>query len=83
MTAGTVGPITRQRFRDDSYMVATIRHSNALVRSFCAFWIERGEGPLVNPVVQARALGPLPGILALAVSTGARSPAHRRSSATH
>ncbi|KLL09682.1 integrase [Protofrankia coriariae] len=60
MTAGTVNPITRKRFQDDSYMVATIRHSNAVVRSFYVFWIERGEGPLVNPVVLARGRGRRP-----------------------
>ncbi len=59
-TAGTVNPITRKRFQDDRYMVATIRHSNAVVRSFYAFWLERGEGPLVNPVVLARGRGRRP-----------------------
>ncbi|GAA3550079.1 hypothetical protein GCM10022222_37030 [Amycolatopsis ultiminotia] len=56
-TAGTVNPITRKRYQDDTYMVATIRHSNAVIRSFYAFWIECGEGPLINPVVLARSRG--------------------------
>ncbi|CUU59133.1 hypothetical protein Ga0074812_12522 [Parafrankia irregularis] len=34
--------------------------SNAVVRSFYAFWIERGEGPLVNPVLLARGRGRRP-----------------------
>jgi integrase/recombinase XerD len=50
-TAGTVNPITRKRYQGDNYMVATIRHSNAVVRAFYTFWLEIGEGPLVNPVL--------------------------------
>ncbi|MEU4345226.1 tyrosine-type recombinase/integrase [Nocardia sp. NPDC023852] len=49
-TAGTVNPITRKRYLDDRYAARTIRHSNAVVRSFYEFWIEIGEGPLLNPV---------------------------------
>jgi len=53
-TAGTVNPITRKRNLDDRYQPRTIRHSNAVLRAFYTFWIERGEGPLVNPVPLAR-----------------------------
>lgn len=50
VTVGTVNPITRKRYLDDSYAVRTIRHSNAVVRAFYEFWIEQGAGPLINPV---------------------------------
>ncbi|PWI19324.1 integrase [Streptomyces sp. Act143] len=49
-TAGKVNPITRKRNLGDGYEPRTIRHNNAVVRSFYEFWIEVGEGPLVNPV---------------------------------
>ncbi|TQC42989.1 site-specific integrase [Rhodococcus sp. WS4] len=49
-TAGTVNPITRKQYLDDKYKPNTTRHSNAVVRSFYEFWIELGEGPLINPV---------------------------------
>jgi integrase/recombinase XerD len=49
-TAGTVNPITRKQYLDDRYKPNTTRHSNAVVRSFYEFWIELGEGPLINPV---------------------------------
>ncbi|MEU9800806.1 tyrosine-type recombinase/integrase [Streptomyces sp. NPDC051000] len=49
-TAGKVNPITRKRNLGDGYEPRTIRHSNAVIRSFYEFWIEIGEGPLVNPV---------------------------------
>lgn len=48
--AGRVNPITRKRHLGDQYEPRTIRHSNAVLRSFYLFWIEIGEGPLVNPV---------------------------------
>ncbi|MGW1737372.1 tyrosine-type recombinase/integrase [Nocardia sp. NPDC001965] len=53
-TAGTINPITRKRYLDDRYAARTIRHSNAVVRSFYEFWIEIGEGPLLNPVPLSR-----------------------------
>jgi integrase len=56
-TAGTVNPITRKQYLDDRYKPRTVRHSNAVVRSFYEFWIEIGEGPLVNPVPLARGRG--------------------------
>lgn len=59
-TAGTINPITRKQYQDDSYKVATIRHSNAVLRSFYDFWIEQGLGPIINPVPQERARGRRP-----------------------
>ncbi|CCH32991.1 site-specific integrase [Actinosynnema sp. NPDC047251] len=50
VTAGTVNPVTRKRNLGDGYEPRTIRHSNAVVRSFYGFWLDLGEGPLVNPV---------------------------------
>ncbi|KJE21102.1 site-specific recombinase XerD [Frankia torreyi] len=54
-TVGQVNPVTRKRHLGDGYGPATVRHSNAVLRTFYEFWLERGEGPLVNPVVLARA----------------------------
>jgi integrase len=59
-TAGTINPVTRKQYQDDSYKVATIRHSNAVLRSFYDFWIEQGLGPIINPVPQDRARGRRP-----------------------
>ncbi|WP_319461449.1 site-specific integrase [Micromonospora sp. RTP1Z1] len=56
-TAGTVNLISGKRYLDDRFGPRTIRHGNAIIRSFYVFWIELGEGPLVNPVVLARARG--------------------------
>jgi integrase len=47
---GSVNPITGKQYLDDRYKPRTIRHSNAVLRSFYEFWIERGAGPLINPV---------------------------------
>src|SRR5262245_54454963 len=44
-TAGKVNPITRKRNLGDGYEPRTIRHSNAVIRSFYEFWIDLGEGP--------------------------------------
>ncbi|MGW2425579.1 tyrosine-type recombinase/integrase [Streptomyces sp. NPDC001709] len=52
--AGTTNPITKKTYLDDRYKPRTIRHSNAVLRSFYDFWIETGGGPLVNPVPLAR-----------------------------
>jgi integrase/recombinase XerD len=49
-TAGTINAVTRKRHLGDRYEARTIRHNNAVLRSFYEFWIERGEGPLINPV---------------------------------
>lgn len=38
-------------------MARTVRHSNAVLRSFYEYWIELGEGPLVNPVPRERDRG--------------------------
>ncbi|WP_405987913.1 tyrosine-type recombinase/integrase [Streptomyces sp. NBC_00986] len=59
-TAGTVNPITRKRHLGDQYEPTTIRHSNAVLRAFYEFWIEVGEGPLVNPVPLERMRGRRP-----------------------
>ncbi len=59
-TAGTINPVTRKQYLDDSYKPATVRHSNAVLRSFYEFWIEQGLGPVVNPVPQDRVRGRRP-----------------------
>ena len=56
-TAGTVNPVTRKRHLGDAYEPRTIRHSNAVVRSFYEFWVEAGAGPLINPVRLVRRAG--------------------------
>ncbi|WP_083737274.1 tyrosine-type recombinase/integrase [Amycolatopsis keratiniphila] len=53
-TAGKVNPRTRKQYLDDRYKPRTIRHSNAVLRSFYEFWLETGEGPVINPVPLAR-----------------------------
>lgn len=53
-TVGTTNTITKKPYLDDLYKPRTIRHSNAVLRSFYEFWIESGAGPLVNPVPLAR-----------------------------
>jgi integrase/recombinase XerD len=54
VTAGTVNPMTRKRYLGDQYEPRTVRHGNAVLRSFYEFWIELGGGPLVNPVALDR-----------------------------
>jgi integrase len=49
-TTGTINPVTRKQHLDDHYQPRTVRHSNAVLRSFYEFWIDRGQGPLINPV---------------------------------
>ena len=49
-TAGTINPLTRKQYLDDQYRARTIRHSNAVLRDFYAYWIDAGAGPLLNPV---------------------------------
>lgn len=51
-TAGTTNATTGKPYLGDKYGPATIRHSNAVLRTFYDFWIERGEGPMLNPVVR-------------------------------
>jgi integrase/recombinase XerD len=55
-----VNPVTRKRYLDDGYQPRTIRHNNAVLRSFYEYWIERGEGPLINPVPRDRIRGGRP-----------------------
>jgi len=56
-TAGRVNPVTRKPYPGDRYQPRTVRHSNAVLRSFYDFWIELGQGPLVNPVPRERVKG--------------------------
>jgi len=49
-TAGTINQVTGKQYLGDRYRARTVRHSNAVLRSFYEFWIELGGGPLVNPV---------------------------------
>ncbi|MFI6030841.1 tyrosine-type recombinase/integrase [Amycolatopsis magusensis] len=51
---GAVNPITRKRLLDQRYQPRTVRHSNAVVRSFYEYWIDEETGPLINPVQLAR-----------------------------
>lgn len=60
-TAGSVNSITGKTYLDDGYKARTVRHSNAVLRCFYEFWIELGEGPLVNPVRLRRMKGHRPG----------------------
>ncbi|WIN00038.1 site-specific integrase [Actinoplanes oblitus] len=53
-TAGTVNPVTRKEHLGDQYKPRTVRHSNAVLRAFYEYWIEEGQGPLLNPVPRAR-----------------------------
>jgi len=59
-TAGQLNPVTGKQYLGDGYAPRTIRHSNAVLRAFYDFWIEAGEGPLVNPVVRQRSAGRRP-----------------------
>lgn len=54
---GTVNPVTRKMYLDDRYVARTVRHSNAVLRSFYEYWIGLGEGPLINPVPRERDRG--------------------------
>ncbi|WP_237735200.1 tyrosine-type recombinase/integrase [Rhodococcus sp. JVH1] len=60
-TVGTVNAVTRKPYLNDRYAARTVRHNNAVLRSFYDDWIERGEGPLLNPVAQNRRGGRFPG----------------------
>ena len=60
LTAGTTNAITGKTYLDDRYQPRTTRHSNAVLRTFYEFWIELGEGPLVNPVRLRRIKGRRP-----------------------
>jgi integrase/recombinase XerD len=56
-TSGQTNPITGKPYPGDGYAVHTVRHSNAVVRSFYEFFGEIGEGPLRNPMPRDRAGG--------------------------
>ncbi|MBZ9642910.1 site-specific integrase, partial [Streptomyces sp. PSKA30] len=56
-TAGQVNGITRKQYPGDRYSARTIRHSNAVLRCFYEFFIDVGDGPLVNPVRRDRSRG--------------------------
>lgn len=49
-TAGQVNPVTRKASLGDQYQARTIRHSNAVIRSFYEFWLDEGSRPLINPM---------------------------------
>ncbi|GEL20794.1 tyrosine-type recombinase/integrase [Pseudonocardia asaccharolytica] len=53
-TAGKINLITGKRHLGDGYEPRTVRHSNAVLRTFYEYWNELGEGPLVNPVTLQR-----------------------------
>jgi hypothetical protein len=44
VTAGTINPITKKFYLDDRYKPRTIRHSNAVIRSFYTFGSRRAAG---------------------------------------
>lgn len=56
-TVGRINPVTRKQHLDDRYTVRTVRHSNAVLCSFYEYWIEFGDGPLVNPVPREQVRG--------------------------
>jgi hypothetical protein len=43
---------------DDGYQPRTIRHNNAVLRSFYDYWIERGERPAGRPTGPERGASP-------------------------
>lgn len=53
-TAGSMNPVTGKMHLGDGYHPRTIRHSNAVIRSFYIYAMEIGTGPLLNPVQLAR-----------------------------
>lgn len=53
-TAGSINSVTGKMHLGDGYHPRTIRHSNAVIRSFYTYTIETGTGPLLNPVQLAR-----------------------------
>jgi integrase/recombinase XerD len=60
-TAGTINPVTRKKHLDNRYQVRTLRHSNAVLRTFYEYWIELGHPPLINPVPLDRRRSGRPG----------------------
>jgi integrase/recombinase XerD len=61
-TSGGINPVTRKQYLGDGYQPRTIRHSNAVIRTFYEFWIDMGARPLVNPVQQRRHQGRRPNV---------------------
>lgn len=47
-TVGSVNPVTRKPYLGDRYAPATIRH--AIAHGFYQFWMDQGEGPVLNPM---------------------------------
>jgi integrase/recombinase XerD len=45
-----INQVTGKAYLDERYKPRTIRHNNAVLRSFYEYWIDRGQGPLLNPV---------------------------------
>ncbi|MGW4366992.1 tyrosine-type recombinase/integrase [Nocardia takedensis] len=56
-SANAVNSVAGKRALDAGYQPRTVRHSNAVVRSFYEFWLGIGEGPLLNPVPLDRVRG--------------------------
>jgi integrase len=50
---GAVNVVTGKPYPGSGYGPRTVRHSNAVLHTFYEYWIDRGEGPLVNPVQRA------------------------------
>jgi len=65
-TAGTVNEVTRKRYLGDQYEPRTVRHGNAVLRSFYEFWIELG-----GEAARKRTCN--------TAGTSPRGPSHRRS----
>lgn len=51
---GSVNAKTGKRYLGDGYAPRTINHNLAVVREFYAFHIDRGRGPLRNPIPERR-----------------------------
>jgi integrase/recombinase XerD len=48
--ARSVNPITGKPQGGSAYQPRTVRHNNAVLRSFYDFYLDRGDGPIINPV---------------------------------
>jgi integrase/recombinase XerD len=48
--APVINPITGKQQSSAGYQPRTIRHNNAVLRSLYDFCLDRGDGPIVNPV---------------------------------
>jgi site-specific recombinase XerD len=53
--AGVVNPVTGKQAPGRGYAPATVAHCETVLRSFYAFHVEAGTGPLVNPFPLVRA----------------------------